>query len=87
MYFYLNIVTKEQLRELKRLLMPESHRWFQLGFQMRLPMDNLKKIEKDSAHKPPDVCFLGVLSLFLQGNDSNKKWKVCPYNCTWVCAL
>lgn len=73
---YVFKVTKGQLRELKKLLKSESHRWFQLGFQLKVSLDELKKIEKHSGTKTPDICFLEVLSVFLKRNDEEKKWKV-----------
>ena len=39
-------------------------------------MDELKKIEKEGGRQPPDVCFLGVIELFLQNKEDNGKWEV-----------
>lgn len=74
--FVSHVVTKKQLRELKKLLKPEAYRWFQLGFQMRMNIDELRKIEKESGRQRPDVCFLGVIELFLQNEPSERKWEV-----------
>ena len=70
------IVTKKQLRSLRKLLAPEQYRWFQLGCQMRIPIDKLKKIEREVGRKPPDQCFLGVLNMFFSKNPEERKWHV-----------
>ncbi|XP_019864473.1 PREDICTED: uncharacterized protein LOC109593815 [Amphimedon queenslandica] len=42
---------------------------------MRIKMDELKKIEKAGGRRPPDVCFLGVIELFLQNKEEDRKWE------------
>lgn len=42
---------------------------------MRVPMENLKKIEKENGRRPPDRCFFDVLEYFLKCQPK-RKWKV-----------
>jgi hypothetical protein len=71
---YTPIKNKEELKKLKRMLAPESYRWFQLGIQLRIPIEHLKKIEKEGGRKPPDRCFSEVIDDILRA-DPPKKWK------------
>ena len=43
---------------------------------MRIPIDKLKKIEKEVGRKPPDQCFLGVLNMFFAKKPEERKWHV-----------
>ena len=72
---YLIFCIGKDLLKLKKMLKSESHRWFQLGIQLRLSMDVLRKIEKDNARNSPEICFLKVLQCFLDC-DPKRKWKV-----------
>ena len=71
-----DIVTKQQLRDLSRLLAPEHNRWLHLGCQMRVPIEKLKRIEKEIRHQSPDQCFLGVLKMFFSKKPGDRKWHV-----------
>ena len=73
---FIIIVIKKQLRSLRKLLAPEQYRWFQLGCQLRIPIDRLKKIEKEVGRKPPDQCFFGVLDMFFSKKHEERKWHV-----------
>ena len=43
---------------------------------MRVPIEKLKRIEKEIGHQSPDQCFLGVLKMFFSKKPEERKWHV-----------
>ena len=72
---YLFIVPKEtKVRTLQKDLRAEAHRWYELGFQLRVPSHELKKIQKANRNTP-HACFMQVIDYWLD-DGQDKTWKV-----------
>ncbi len=72
---YLFIVPKEiKVKTLQKDLKAEAYRWYELGFQLRVPSSELKKIQ-NVKRNTPRACFMHVIDYWLE-DGQDKTWEV-----------
>ena len=76
MYIHISVSDKVKPKYIHRLVKSEAHRWFELGFQLRVPPSELRKIQASGGKVSPTECFNSVIEWWLQECEGEKYWKV-----------